>query len=179
MADPISSISSASAAWGQPKKQQPESQAGTSGSQQSLTSSSSAPSGDTDTTSTQPSTNKTGGQPASTKQSSPPPAGAAPARATAADSAATYSATAEVSRMPEKLRDLIVQQRNFNSPSAKVVRLFADEMAADRIVAKELPIEETALVQRTVQQMVEQASKALLAQANQTRESVQALLEVE
>ena len=169
MADPISSISSASAAWGQPKKQQPESQAGTSGSQQSLTSSSSAPSGNTDTTSTQP----------STKQSSPPPAGAAPARATAANSAATYSATAEVSRMPEKLRDLIVQQRNFNSPSAKVVRLFADEMAADRIVAKELPIEETALVQRTVEQMVEEASKALLAQTNQTRESVQALLEVE
>ena len=81
--------------------------------------------------------------------------------------------------MPERLRDLIVKQRSINSPAADVSRMFTDEMAANRIVAKELPVEETGLVQRTVQQMVEQASKALLAQANQTRDSVQALLEVE
>jgi hypothetical protein len=81
--------------------------------------------------------------------------------------------------MPERLRELIVKQRNINSPAAHVLRMFTDEMSADRIVAKELPVEESGLVQRTVQQMVEQASKALLAQANQTRESVQALLEVE
>ena len=80
--------------------------------------------------------------------------------------------------MPERLRDLIVQQRSINSPGATVLRLFADRMAADRIVAEEVPIDETALVQRTRQQIMEQASQALVAQANQTRDSVRALLEV-
>ncbi len=81
--------------------------------------------------------------------------------------------------MPDRLRDLIVQQRSISSPAAAVLRMFADDMAADRIVAKDLPIEETALVQRTIQQMIERPSKAMVAQANQTRESVQALLEIE
>ena len=81
--------------------------------------------------------------------------------------------------MPERLRDLIVQQRGANSPGATVLRMFADELAADRIVAKEVRAEDTVSVQRTRQQIIEQASKALLAQANQTRDSVRALLEVE
>jgi hypothetical protein len=81
--------------------------------------------------------------------------------------------------MPERLRDLIVQQRSMNSPSATVLRVFADEMAADRIVANDVRVEETAFVQKTKQQIIEDASKALVAQANQTRDSVRALLEVE
>ena len=81
--------------------------------------------------------------------------------------------------MPDRLRDLIVQQRSMNSPAAAILRLFTDEMAADRIVAKEVRVDETALVQRTTQQMIEQASKALVAQANHTPESVRALLEID
>lgn len=178
MADLVSSISSASAAWGQPKKQAPESQAATSAAQESSASSSPAPN-DTGTASTQPSTNQTSAPSASTTQASPSSPGATSGRATAAVSTATYSETAEVSRMPERLRELIVQQRINNSPAATVLRMFAGEMAADRIVAKELPVEETALVQRTIQQLIEQPSRALVAQANHTRESVQALLELE
>jgi hypothetical protein len=80
--------------------------------------------------------------------------------------------------MPQRLRDLIVQQRSMTSPAATALRTFADQMASDRIVAEEVRVEEKALVQVTKQQIIEQASKALVAQANQTRDSVRALLEI-
>ncbi len=81
--------------------------------------------------------------------------------------------------MPERLRDLIVRQRSMNSPAATALQRFADQMASERIMAANVRIEDKALVERTKQQIIEQPSKALVAQANQTRESVLALLEVE
>ena len=80
--------------------------------------------------------------------------------------------------MPERLRDLIIQQRKTNSPAASALRNFADRIASERIAANDLRAETTASVEKTRQQIVEQASKALVAQANQTRDSVRALLEV-
>lgn len=80
--------------------------------------------------------------------------------------------------MPQRLRDLIVQQRSMSSPGATALRTFANQMEFDRIAAQAVRVEDKALVQRTKQQIVEEASKALVAQANQTRDSVRALLEV-
>lgn len=148
MADLVSSISGATGMWGQPAQQDPESETTTS---ESTT---------TETTSSTSSTGTTSGS------------------ATTANSTPTYSVTAEVSPMPQRLRDLIVQQRSMNSPAATTLRTFANQMASDRIAAEEVRVEEKALVERTKQQIIEQASIALVAQANQTRDSVRALLEV-
>lgn len=170
MAELVSSIGSATGVWGQPQPQDPQSQTTTTESQESTTSSSSGTSSDTSTTSTQPSASETSSSTASTAAPSGSP--------TTSSSAPTRSVAAEISRMPERLRDLIIQQRKMNSPAATALRNFADQIAFVRVAANDVKVEGTALVERTKQQIVEQASKALVAQANQTRDSVRALLEV-
>ena len=171
MSDLVSSISGTTGVWGQPTQQDPETQTTTSETSESTTSSSS----DTSTTSTQPTTSETS---SSTTSSSTTSTAAPSGTATTSNSAPTNSMTAEISLMPQRLRDLIVQQRTMNSPAATALRTFADQMESDRIAANDPKVEKTALVQATKQQIVEQASKALVAQANQTRDSVRALLEV-
>ena len=176
MSDLVSSISGTTGVWGQPTQQDPETQTTTSETSESTTSSSS----DTSTTSTQPTTSETSSSTtsSSTTSSSTTSTAAPSGSATASNSAPTNSMTAEVSRMPQRLRDLIVQQRTLNSPAATALRTFADQMESDRVAANDLKVEKSDLVQKTKQQIVEQASKALVAQANQTRDSVRALLEV-
>lgn len=170
MADLVSSIGSTTSVWGQPQQQDPESQTTTTETQESTTSSSSGTSSDTSTTSPQPTTSET----SSSTTSTAAPSGSS----TTSNSTPTRSMAAEISRMPERLRDLIIQQRKMNSPAATALRNFADQIAFDRVAANDVKVAKTALVEKTKQQIVEQASKALVAQANQTRDSVRALLDV-
>ena len=136
--------------WGQAKKQDSETQTTTTSSGETSTSSTSTSSSGTTTT---------GG-----------------ATATAGTN---YSASVQLSPMPERLRELIVQQRNANSPEATSVRLFADEMAAERLKASEIRINDPADPHKTKQDILASASQAMVAQATHTQESVLALLKAE
>ena len=81
--------------------------------------------------------------------------------------------------MPARLRDLIVEQRRLNSPASTLLGEFAEELAADRLKAAEAPVDDTADLLKTKQDILAEASKALVAQATHTQESVLALLKTD
>lgn len=77
--------------------------------------------------------------------------------------------------MPERLRDLIVQQRSAGSQRATALGQLAQEMASDRLRSETRTDFSEALL-KTKQDIFAEASKALLAQATHTQDSVLALL---
>ena len=91
--------------------------------------------------------------------------------------AKTYSAPTaanDVSPMPDRLRDLIVQQARQDLPMSTslhtlVLRSPASEPATENPTAFDL-------IQRTRAQIIAQASQSIVAQANHTGDSVRALL---
>jgi hypothetical protein len=91
--------------------------------------------------------------------------------------AKTYSAPTaanDVSPMPDRLRDLIVQQASQDQPMTTslhtlVMRAPASESGMENPLAFDL-------IQRTRAQIIAQASQSIVAQANHTGDSVRALL---
>ena len=140
-----------------------------------------APTGETSTTSsTEPSsTTSTTTAPATSSEPTAPATSDPMTTEGASDPAPakTYSAPVaanDVSPMPDRLRDLIVQQSSEGQPMSTslhslVLRTPASESGMENPLAFDL-------VQRTRAQIIAQASQSMVAQANHTGDSVRALL---
>ena len=81
--------------------------------------------------------------------------------------------------MPQRLRDLIVEQRNALAAPDTALSNFAEQMASDRLAAAEAAAQLVADPERTKQAIIAQASEAMLAQATHTRASAVALLQAD